>query len=79
MLVFPPAYRNYEFVPKKEKIDELWKVLAINDLPIVSFPTNYSLPDSLFYDTAYHLTYEGVILRTNKLITDLDSLGIISH
>ena len=39
----------------------------------------YELPDSLFYDTDYHLTYEGVIHRTNMLIANIDSLGIISH
>jgi hypothetical protein len=79
MLIFPPAFRDEAFEQNKEQINEIWKALIINDLPIVSFPVNYELPDSLYYDTDYHLTYEGVIYRTNKLIADLDSLGIISH
>ena len=79
MLIFPPAFRDEAFEQNKEQIDEIWKALINNDLPIVSSPKNYELQDSLFYDTDYHLTYEGVIYRTNKLIDDLDSLGIISH
>lgn len=79
MLIFPPAFRDEAFEQNKEQIGEIWKALVSNNLPIVSSPSNYELADSLFYDTDYHLTYEGVIYRTNKLIADLDSLGIISH
>lgn len=79
MLIFPPALREEVFEQNKKKIEEIWNSLAINDLPIVSSPKIYELSDSLFYDTDYHLTYEGVVLRTNMLIADLDSLGIKSH
>ena len=77
MLIFPPAFRDEAFEQNRNQIDEIWKALTKNHLPIVSVPTNYELPDSLFYDTDYHLTYQGVIYRTNMLIEDLDSLGII--
>ena len=77
MLIFPPAFRDEAFELNKEQIYEIWEILANNNLPIVSAPTNYELPDSLYYDTDYHLTYEGVIHRTSMLIADLDSLGII--
>lgn len=77
MLIFPPAFRDEAFEQNKEQIGEIWEALANSNLPIVSSPTNYELPDSLFYDTDYHLTYEGVIHRTSMLIEDLDSLGII--
>lgn len=79
MLIFPPAFRDKAFEQSKEQIYEIWKTLAINGLPLVSSPIKYKLSDSLYYDTDYHLTYEGVIYRTNKMIADLDSLGIKSH
>ena len=31
-------------------------------------PDNFSYPDSLFYDTEYHLDSNGTNNRTNKLI-----------
>lgn len=79
VLIFPPALRDEVFEQNKEKIEEIWNALTANDLPLVSSPITYELPDSLFYDTDYHLTYEGVIHRTNMLIANIDSLGIISH
>ena len=38
---------------------------------IISEPTNYFYPGQYFYDTDYHMTNEGAILRTNQLISDL--------
>ena len=38
---------------------------------IISEPTNYFYPGQYFYDTDYHMTNEGAILRTNCLISDL--------
>lgn len=77
LFIFPPAFRQEAFECNKSKINEIWSRLEKNNLPVVSYPEAYMLPDSLFYDTDYHLTYEGVIIRTNKLIADIDSLGII--
>ena len=76
LLIFPPAFRQEAFECNKSKIDEIWNRLEKHNLPIVSYPEAYMLPDSLYYDTDYHLTYEGVILRTNKLIADIDSLAL---
>ncbi len=77
LFIFPPAFRQEAFECNKSKINEIWSRLEKNNLPVVSYPEAYMLPDSLYYDTDYHLTYEGVIIRTNKLIADIDSLGII--
>ncbi len=79
LLIFPPALRHEAFKRNENKIEKIWGRLKKYELPIVSTPCNYCLPDSLYYDTDYHLTYEGVIIRTNKLITDIDSLGIIPY
>lgn len=77
MIIFPPAFRDKTFEQNVTQINLIWETLSNYNLPIVSSPDDYKLPDSLYYDTDYHLTYEGVILRTNKVISDLDSLGII--
>ena len=74
MLIFPPAFRQGAFEFNEGKIEEIWNMLEQSDLPVVSNPRACMLPDSLYYDTDYHLTYEGVVIRTNKLIADLDAL-----
>jgi len=73
MLLFPPAYRAKDYDVNQENIDMIWNALKEAQLPIVSSPERYKMADTLHYDTDYHLTYEGVIIRTNKLIADMDS------
>ncbi len=76
LYIYPPAYRDKAYDLNREKIDEIWRRLEQSGLPIVSQPDEYMTPDSLCYDTDYHLTYEGVIWRTKKLMNDLDALGL---
>ena len=73
MLLFPPTYRDVAFQKNTNQITEIWETLSAKNIPIISSPENYQFPDSLFFDSDYHLTYEGVMLRTNKIILDLDS------
>lgn len=77
MLLFPPTYRDVAFEKNADQITEIWEALSAHNLPIISSPENYEFPDSLFFDSDYHLTYEGVVVRTNKLISDLDPLHLI--
>jgi len=73
MLVFPPAFKAMDFDENKDFIQTIWKSLRDAQLPLVSCPEKYRMADTLHYDTPYHLTYEGVLIRTNRLIKDLDS------
>lgn len=41
------------------------------NVPILNTPATFVLPDSLFFDTKYHLTKQGREIRTNKLINIL--------
>ena len=77
MLLFPPTYRDVAFKKNANQITEIWEALSDKNLPIISSPENYQFPDSLFFDSDYHLTYEGVMLRTDKIISDLESLLLI--
>ena len=73
MLLFPPAFRASDYDVNKEAIDAIWLALEEAQLPVASCPERYRMADTLHYDSEYHLTYEGVIIRTNKLIADIDS------
>jgi hypothetical protein len=49
-------------------------------LPCVSKPERYRMADTMHFDSPYHLTYEGVMTRTSRLIADMDSiLPIYNH
>lgn len=73
MLLFPPAYMAMSFDVNENTIRTIWTVLEEAQLPCVSTPERYRMADTMHYDTDYHLTYEGVMLRTNRLIADMDS------
>lgn len=73
MLLFPPAYKAMNFDANQACIEAIWETLKNVQLPLASSPERYRMADSLHYDTEYHLTYEGVMIRTNMLISDMDS------
>lgn len=73
MLVFPQAYKAMNFDVNQVYIDSLWTTMREERLPLVSVPEHYRMTDSLCYDSPNHLTYEGVMIRTNRLIADMDS------
>ncbi|HEX7366410.1 MAG TPA: hypothetical protein VF273_04900 [Pelobium sp.] len=74
-ITYPP-YPKSEYVGKnKARIDALdvqlrQKTTAIN---FIDKPSDYVFPDSLFYDTIYHLNKYGREIRTKMLIEDLRS------
>ena len=56
----------------KTSIDQgLVEDLKAHDIQVVGRPENYVYPDSLFFDSKYHLAREGRELRTQRLIDDL--------
>ena len=38
---------------------------------MLGYPERYKIPNNMMYNTPYHLTKEGVDLRTQRLIEDL--------
>ena len=72
MLLFPPAYKAMNYDVNKNTICTIWMVSKKAHLPLVSCPEHYRMPDMLHYDSEYHVTYEGVMIRTKKLIADMD-------
>lgn len=74
MLFFPPAFHEKSFEYNREFIFLLNDKLTKNGIPYVCSPSRYEFPDSLFYDTSYHLTYDGCVQRTQMIINDIDSI-----
>lgn len=71
MLLLPPAYRNESFQANRSRIDAIWDMVIGSGLPAASSPTAYCLPDTLFFDSNYHLTKQGVEFRTDKVVSDI--------
>jgi hypothetical protein len=54
-----------------EFFDQITAELEASSLTLVGDQNDYVFPDSFFYDTPYHLTYEKRDVRTQMLIRDL--------
>ncbi|MGN0235587.1 MAG: hypothetical protein ACI4BD_04640 [Paludibacteraceae bacterium] len=73
-LLFPPTYHEDAYEIDKDFINEIEKLLDVENIPYPVDTKRYAFPDSLFYDTNYHLTYDGCLIRTQMIINDVDSL-----
>lgn len=72
LLILPPVYKAMNFDANKTSIDKVWDVLIESGLPVVSNPERYRMADSLHYDSEFHLTYEGTVIRTDLVIEDVE-------
>lgn len=68
-----PGYQEASFANTKDEIIEIENKLKQKDFTILGTPERYRMPDSLIFDTPYHLTKEGADLRTQRLIEDIKS------
>lgn len=74
LLFFPPAIARSESEQITNYMYTLDTVMQNNSTPFCVKPERYILPDSLFFDTYYHMVYPGVMLRTEMIIHDVDSI-----
>jgi hypothetical protein len=73
-----PSYEEQSYRNSAGIIMELDMVFRTKEnLRVISKPENYCFPPELFYDTAYHLNAAGRTLRTEQLIADLQSSGLL--
>ncbi len=71
-LVFlPPTLIKKEYDLHIKQIDSMIVCFQQNGIPWQSPPSRYSFPDSLYFDTPYHMTPSGANLRTERMIEDL--------
>ncbi len=61
----------------EEQILQVERELQLSGLNSLGNSKRYSFSNDLFFDTPYHLTYEGVEMRTRYLLEDLIKAGII--
>ena len=71
-----PSLNQNSFYKYTDAIDLLYSHILLNDFEVIGKPFDYSTPDSLHYDSSYHLTKKGQYFRTNKLINDLKKHGL---
>lgn len=66
-----PCFQDTSFEINKSQISMVESALNDYEFKILGTAERYKMPDSLMFDTPYHLIKEGVDLRTNYLIEDL--------
>lgn len=73
MLLLPACLSVSSFEKSEEFINRVDRLYNNGgELRFIASPRRYAFPDTLFYDTPYHMTYEGVELRTALMIEDID-------
>lgn len=60
-----PCFQTTSYNINEEAIIQVEKEFMNRDLIVLGSSERYMMPDSLMFDTPYHLTLEGVNLRTN--------------
>ncbi|RYE35799.1 MAG: hypothetical protein EOP42_05650 [Sphingobacteriaceae bacterium] len=66
-----PGYQASSYKINQIQIKQVQQKLQDSFFVLISTPKEYIIPDSLIFDTPYHLTKKGVDLRTKLLINDL--------
>ena len=79
LVYLPPCLNESNFLHQKSQIDSLDVFMEQNNIPFQSTPSRYVFPDSLFFDTPYHMTTKGAELRTLVLTEDLKQLIETCH
>ncbi|MCW3465018.1 hypothetical protein [Chitinophaga nivalis] len=71
LLVSFPGLQDSTFEKSIPQIAGIAAALKKNGLTVLGTPARYKMPDSLMFNTPYHLTKAGVDYRTNLLIADI--------
>ncbi|WP_198170130.1 hypothetical protein [Mucilaginibacter arboris] len=66
-----PGYQYSSYKVSVAAIKQVEQQLKEHRFLLISTPEEYMMPDSLMFDTPYHLTKKGVDYRTGLLIGDL--------
>jgi hypothetical protein len=75
---FPPFQAN-SFKLGEKQIDMVYSHLKENKFSVLGSPKDFIFPDSLIFDSPYHLTGKGGELRTLKLIEYLKKAGVSNY
>lgn len=78
VILMPPAIDETSYQLLSHIIDTINQKLAHQGTPFAVPSSRYCWPDSLFYDTGYHLTAEAAERHTLMLLHDIDSILLAS-
>ena len=71
MIVTFPAFQEESFNNIASKIKQVEQTYHGYGFKVIGTPEEYKFSNSLMYDTPYHLTIQGIEIRTQMLIKDL--------
>ena len=75
-LTYPCLQETSFNIIKEEQIVKVQEALEKSDLKVLGSPERYRMPDSLMFESPYHLIKEGVDHRTALLIEDLKQIKL---
>lgn len=78
LLISYPNYQDLSYQNSIKCIKEIENQLKKKGFITIGSPERYKIPDSLVFDTPYHLSKIGVDYRTNLLIADIKKY-LIKH
>lgn len=67
-----PGFQEASFNNSKVAIRKVQDALFQSSLTVIGSPERYKMPDSLMFNTPYHLNKNGVDYRTSLLIQDIE-------
>ena len=71
VLVSFPSFQETSFNNSKVAIQKVEDELLKSSLTVIGRPERYKIPDTLMFNTPYHLNKKGVDFRTKLLIEDI--------
>lgn len=71
VFLFPPVMAQSSFAHVKGQVSQLELVFKSFDSRFAVQPKDYAFPDSLFYDTPFHMTQQGAVLHSKMLAGEL--------
>lgn len=66
-----PGYQEASYNKSKSKLIGVELRFKHTGIAVLGSPLRYTMPDSLIFNTVYHLTRQGAVRRTTLLIEDL--------
>lgn len=73
-IFLPPTFMESNFKEEAKQIASIAYSLKVNGIMFDALPSHYSFPDSLYFDTSYHMTLIGAQKRTEQVIRDINKL-----
>ena len=70
LFVTYPGYQEASYSNSVKEIERVAAEYVKNDFVTLGYPERYKMPNNMMFNTAYHLTKEGVDRRTRMFIDD---------